>query len=161
MNKRLEEIYKQAVKQDYVPNENEEVYMSANDLSKFAELIVRDTIYILQLGMVRNGPNTPENLRTKKHMKEIYHQFGIEPNYAYVPKHQWDIIDNMYPVKDTSEDKDSEAFYNGFGSNINEQYKVSGAGWLCMKNQPYKWIPVFQLNPEQIEKIRSVLGTDV
>ena len=42
MNERIQELYKQASKQDYFPQDGEEVYMSAEDLKKFAELLVQE-----------------------------------------------------------------------------------------------------------------------
>ena len=47
MNERFQALYKQASKQDYFPQDGEEVYMSAEDLKKFAELIVKECIDIL------------------------------------------------------------------------------------------------------------------
>ena len=44
MNERIQELYKQSSKQDYFPRDSEEVYMSAKDLEKFAELIVRECV---------------------------------------------------------------------------------------------------------------------
>ena len=47
MNERIEKLYKQASKQDCFPQDGEEVYMSAEDLKKFAELLVKECIDIL------------------------------------------------------------------------------------------------------------------
>jgi hypothetical protein len=51
---------------------------------KFAELIVRECIYTLQLKIVRNG-NTPENLRSREHIRDLGEKFGIEFPMDYYP----------------------------------------------------------------------------
>ena len=43
---------------------------------------------------------------------------------------------------------------------MNETYKVSGSGWLCIKFEAYKWIPVCPLNEEQLKKLREKLGME-
>jgi hypothetical protein len=45
---------------------------------KFAELIVRECILIIQLGITRDGHNTEKFLRSMKHIKEIKEHFGVE-----------------------------------------------------------------------------------
>jgi hypothetical protein len=47
MNERIKDLYKQSANQDYFPIDSEEVYMSAKDLKKFAELIVRECANML------------------------------------------------------------------------------------------------------------------
>ncbi len=51
---------------------------------KFAELIVKECIYTLQLKIVRNG-NTPENLRSREHIRDLGEKFGIEFPMDYYP----------------------------------------------------------------------------
>lgn len=43
---------------------------------------------------------------------------------------------------------------------LNEQYKVAQSGWLCVKFEAYKWIPVCKLESDQLEKLRAILGLD-
>jgi hypothetical protein len=54
------------------------------DVEKFAELIVKECIYTLQLKIVRNG-NTPENLRSREHIRDLGEKFGIEFPMDYYP----------------------------------------------------------------------------
>jgi len=56
------------------------------DKEKFAELIVRDVIFVLQTGMPRNGPNSLENTRTKLHMERLIYHFGIKRDYQFIPE---------------------------------------------------------------------------
>ncbi len=53
-------------------------------IEKFAELIVKECIYTLQLKIVRNG-NTPENLRSREHIRDLGEKFGIEFPMDYYP----------------------------------------------------------------------------
>jgi hypothetical protein len=39
----------------------------------------------------------------------------------------------------------------------NEQYKISSAGWLCVKYGPYKWTAVCKLTEEQLKQLRDFL----
>lgn len=43
---------------------------------------------------------------------------------------------------------------------MNEQYKVSSTGWLCVKFEAYKWIPVCKLNEDQLVKLHNILGLE-
>ncbi len=54
------------------------------DLEKFAEFLVKECIYTLQLKIVRNG-NTPENLRSREHIRDLGEKFGIEFPMDYYP----------------------------------------------------------------------------
>ncbi len=54
------------------------------EAEKFAELIVKECIYTLQLKIVRNG-NTPENLRSREHIRDLGEKFGIEFPMDYYP----------------------------------------------------------------------------
>lgn len=47
-------------------------------LQEFAELVAKECIWALQLGIVRNGHSTPENLRTMQHITDIAEKFGIK-----------------------------------------------------------------------------------
>jgi hypothetical protein len=35
---------------------------------------------------------------------------------------------------------------------LNVEVKISGTGWLCVKNQRGNWIPVFQVTEEQLRE---------
>jgi hypothetical protein len=48
------------------------------DLKEFAELIVRECIITIQMGITRDGPNTEKYLRSMKHIKQIKEHFGVE-----------------------------------------------------------------------------------
>lgn len=45
---------------------------------KLAELVVRDCILTIQLGISRDGRDTEKYQRSMKHLKQIKEQFGIE-----------------------------------------------------------------------------------
>ena len=45
---------------------------------KFAQLIVRECILTIQMGITRDGPNTEKYLRSMKHIKQIKEHFGVE-----------------------------------------------------------------------------------
>ena len=47
-------------------------------LQKFAELIVRECIQTIQMGISRDGHNTEKYLRSIKHIKQIKEHFGVE-----------------------------------------------------------------------------------
>jgi hypothetical protein len=55
MNERIKDLYKQSANQDYFPIDSEEVYMSAKDLKKFAELIVRECGHCMVDIMLHGG----------------------------------------------------------------------------------------------------------
>lgn len=92
MNERIQKLYKQASKQDYFPQDGEEVYMSEEDLEKFAELIVQECAEIaFQFSMEnkRIHPNIdpttmPEANQSVYHSTcqavgyEIREHFGVE-----------------------------------------------------------------------------------
>ena len=49
-----------------------------DELEKFFDLIVRECIRTIQMGITRDGQNTEKYLRSMKHLKDIKEQFGIE-----------------------------------------------------------------------------------
>ena len=53
-------------------------YIEQIDEEKFAELIVRECILIIQKGISLDGNTTEKFLRTMKHLKDIKEHFGIE-----------------------------------------------------------------------------------
>jgi hypothetical protein len=89
MNDRIRKLAKQADKwaaeefhQLFLDNINADRQELFN--KKFAELIVKECIYTLQLKIVRNG-NTPENLRSREHIRDLGEKFGIEFPMDYYP----------------------------------------------------------------------------
>jgi len=80
MNERLEQLYIQAHDQ-YFSNE---AAWEKFDPEKFAELIVKECIYTLQRKVVRNG-NTPENQRSREHIRDLGEKFGITFPMDYYP----------------------------------------------------------------------------
>jgi hypothetical protein len=86
MNERIKELANQA---KFIAEETINRKISANTelyafAEKLAELIVQECIYTLQLKIVRNG-NTPENLRSREHIKDLGEKFGIKFPMDYYP----------------------------------------------------------------------------
>ena len=48
------------------------------DTQKFVELIVKECILTIQMGITRDGHNTEQYLRSVKHIKQIKEHFGVE-----------------------------------------------------------------------------------
>ena len=48
------------------------------DQDKFAELIVRECILTIQMGITRDGRDTEKFLRSMKHIRQIQEHFGVE-----------------------------------------------------------------------------------
>ena len=48
------------------------------DIPKFAELIVRECILTIQMGISRDGHNTEKYLQSMKHLKQIKEHFGVK-----------------------------------------------------------------------------------
>ena len=82
MSERIKELWT-SVCQNEMP-ELDETCMTLSRQRKFAELIVKECIYTLQLKIVRNG-NTPENLRSREHIGDLGEKFGIEFPMDYYP----------------------------------------------------------------------------
>ena len=75
MNERIRELVRQAGLDDAdFPIEN----WDNVPLAKFAELIVRECILTIQMGITRDGHNTEKYLRSMKHIKQIKEHFGVE-----------------------------------------------------------------------------------
>ena len=72
MNDRIQELVKQAGFNPYN-------YQGGNSdlFEKFAQSIIQECIYTIQMKIPRNG-NTPENLRSYEHVKDIRDHFGVE-----------------------------------------------------------------------------------
>ena len=71
MHKRIHDLALQAGGSHY-PD------VGGKTLEKFAELIVRECILTIQMGITRDGPNTEKYLRSMKHIKQIKEHFGVE-----------------------------------------------------------------------------------
>jgi hypothetical protein len=91
MNERIKELAKEAGAHistrnlmSNPPQHVETVELWDDKIEKFAEMIVKECIYTLQLKIVRNG-NTPENLRSREHIRDLGEKFGIEFPMDYYP----------------------------------------------------------------------------
>ncbi len=92
MNERLKELYLQAHMVREYPADDPmrggnppTVYWGGErSAERFAELLIQECIYTLQLKIVRNG-NTPENLRSREHIRDLGEKFGIEFPMDYYP----------------------------------------------------------------------------
>jgi hypothetical protein len=79
MNERIRELYEQArlqaksIDADIDPKGWMDLYHQ-----KFAELIVKECILTIQMGITRDGPTTEKFLRSMKHIKQIKEHFGVE-----------------------------------------------------------------------------------
>jgi len=79
MNERIRELAKQAGG-IYHNDDGDELTpaLVGKGLEKFAELIVRECILTIQMGITRDGHNTEKYLRSMKHIKQIKEHFGVE-----------------------------------------------------------------------------------
>ena len=75
MNKRIKELAEQC-RTEY--RNGFGGYIEQIDEEKFAELIVRECILIIQKGISLDGNTTEKFLRTMKHLKDIKEHFGIK-----------------------------------------------------------------------------------
>ena len=82
MNKRIKQLAEQAgIEFVYDPTETPMrafVECWEDEMQKFAELIVRECILTIQMGITRDGPDTEKYLRSMKHIKQIKEHFGVE-----------------------------------------------------------------------------------
>jgi len=83
MNERIRELALDAGLLNYVDNETPRRYFihghaDLEEVQKFAELIVRECILTIQMGITRDGHNTEKYLRSIKHIKQIKEHFGVE-----------------------------------------------------------------------------------
>jgi hypothetical protein len=77
MNERIQELKEQAM--EWVPNQvNPDTKIRLLNAEKFAELIIRECILTIQMGITRDGPNTEKYMRSMKHIKQIREHFGVE-----------------------------------------------------------------------------------
>jgi hypothetical protein len=78
MNERIKDLYKQSANQDYFPIDSEEVYMSAKDLKKFAELIVKECAGIAKKEQAFNAQYTDANMHPQVNIDQcILMGFGL------------------------------------------------------------------------------------
>ena len=70
-------------------------------LDRFAESIVVDCIYTVQLKIVRNG-DTPENLRSREHVNDLAKKFDITlpTSYKIVLSKEWYLEYCLHPTSD-------------------------------------------------------------
>jgi ribulose 1,5-bisphosphate carboxylase large subunit-like protein len=47
-------------------------------IERFAELIVKECILTIQMGITRDGPDTEKYLRSMKHIRQIEEHFGVK-----------------------------------------------------------------------------------
>jgi hypothetical protein len=78
MNERIKELAKQACI-TIVPEPFDDASRAWNDtMEKFAELIVKECILTIQMGITRDGPDTEKYLRSMKHIRQIEEHFGVK-----------------------------------------------------------------------------------
>ena len=73
MNKRIRQLAQQA----WVDNDQLDA-CGYTDLEKFAELIVKECILTIQMGITRDGTKTEKFKRSMTHIKDIKEHFGVE-----------------------------------------------------------------------------------
>jgi hypothetical protein len=72
MSERIKELIKQ------VGTDVSGKWMNVVNSEKLAELIVRECILTIQMGITRDGHNTEKYQRSIKHIKEIREHFGLK-----------------------------------------------------------------------------------
>ncbi len=80
MNQKINEIIEQSGL--HIAYENKAV--TEKELEFFAQMIVKECIYTLQVKQPRNG-KTPENLRSREHVRDLAAKFGISLPMDYNP----------------------------------------------------------------------------
>ncbi len=75
MNERIRELAEQA---GAVYSNDHAASLLDDEIEKFAELIVKECILTIQMGITRDGHNTEKYLRSMKHLKDIKEHFGVE-----------------------------------------------------------------------------------
>lgn len=78
MNERIKELAEQA--ENYAAEQNDKFGVSYKKTynEKFAELIVKECILVIQLGITRDGTTTEKFQRSMKHIKQIKEHFGVK-----------------------------------------------------------------------------------
>ena len=77
MNEQIQNLKDKIWTEEYWTNPNTDKLLPAQ-LNRFAELIVRECILTIQMGITRDGHNTEKYLRSIKHIKQIKEHFGVE-----------------------------------------------------------------------------------
>jgi len=75
MNERFKELALQA---GAVFTDVHAVSLLDDEIEKFAELIVRECILTIQMGITRDGTKTEKFKRSMTHIKDIKEHFGVE-----------------------------------------------------------------------------------
>jgi len=80
MNEQLQKLYEQSFVTDtYVNVGPDGATLGIRfDPEKFAELIVRECILTIQMGITRDGTKTEKFIRSMTHIKDIKEHFGVE-----------------------------------------------------------------------------------
>jgi len=78
MNNRVKELANQAAGGMLSYDAEGDWRLSQTEVERFAELIVKECILTIQMGITRDGHNTEKYLRSMKHIKQIRKHFGVE-----------------------------------------------------------------------------------
>ena len=78
MNERIEKLWVQAGGHYNSGNQHTWPEYTIDDPKKFAELIVRECILTIQMGITRDGTKTEKFKRSMTHIKDIKEHFGVE-----------------------------------------------------------------------------------
>jgi len=79
MNERIKELYEQSlIRETGKDHAGNPMLVIKQNPEKFAELIVKECILTIQMGITRDGPNTEKYLRSIKHITQIKEHFGVE-----------------------------------------------------------------------------------
>jgi hypothetical protein len=79
MNERIKQLAEQATTiVDMVGPQGYTSSYANFDREKFAELIVKECILTIQMGITRDGPDTEKYLRSMKHIRQIEEHFGVK-----------------------------------------------------------------------------------
>ena len=74
MNEQVKQLWAKAAKSNFGDSWEEQTKF----MERFAELIVRECILTIQMGITRDGHNTEQYQRSIKHIKQIKEHFGID-----------------------------------------------------------------------------------
>lgn len=77
MNERIKQLAIQAVGKGFETFATSD-FDSQEKIQKFAELIVRECILTIQMGITHDGRDAEKYLRSMKHIRQIKKHFGVE-----------------------------------------------------------------------------------
>ncbi len=78
MNERIKELIEKATTVDVTIDEfGGTSYTPVFDKEKFAELLVKECVYTIKLGMTRDGHDTKHYKQSLKHIDMIKEHFGV------------------------------------------------------------------------------------